>query len=126
MFSRSRRHRSTFLLAAVAVTCSASALLAQDPQRDKQQDKDKLYFVPIRASAVMSATDQQRIGVDRLTPEQRFALDVWLTRYSAELRANAFRQPQQTAPRTIAESDGDVATESASEPVTAFASPFFP
>ena len=111
MFTRSRRHRSTFLSAAAAVACSASALLAQD----KQQDKDKLYFVPIRASQVMSPADQQRTGVDRLTSEQRVALDVWLTRYSAELRANAFRQTQQATPRTIAESDGDVATEPAAE-----------
>ena len=111
MFSRSRRHRSAFLLAAAAVSCSASALLAQE----QQPDKDKLYFVPIRASVVMSAADQQRIGVDRLTPEQRFALDAWLTRYSAELRANAFRQPAQAAPHIIAESDGEVATESAPE-----------
>jgi len=37
---------------------------------------------------------------------------VWLTRYSAELRANACRQPQQAAARTIAESNGEaVATE---------------
>ena len=112
MFSRSRGHRSAFLVAAAAVTCTASALLAQD----QQQDKDKLYFVPIRASVVMSPADQKRIGVDRLTAEQRLALDVWLTRYSAELRANAFRQPQQAAPRTIAESDGDVATEPTPEP----------
>ena len=112
MYSRSRRHRSTFLFAAAAVTCSASALLAQEPQ----QDKDKLYFVPIRTSAVMSPADQQRTGVDRLTPEQRFALDVWLTRYSAELRANAFRTTQPAGAPAIAESDGDVATEPASEP----------
>lgn len=115
MFSRSRRHRSTFLLVAAAITCSASALLAQDQPQD--QNKDKLYFVPIRTSVVMSEADQKRIGVDRLTSEQRFALDVWLTRYSAELRANAFRQPQQAAPHTIAESDGDVAMEPAAEPV---------
>ena len=106
MFTRSRRHRSTFLFAVTAVVWSASGLLAQD------QQPDKLYFVPIRASEVMSPADQKRTGVDRLTPEQRVALDVWLTRYSAELRANAFRQPQQAAARTIAESNGEaVATE---------------
>ena len=111
MFTRARRHRSTFLFAAAAVTWSASALVAQDRQQDK------LYFVPIRASAVMSPADQKRIGVDRLTTEQRFALDVWLTRYSAEVRANAFRQPQQAAAHTVAASNGEVvATEAASEP----------
>jgi len=107
MFTRSRCHRSTFLFAVTAVAWSASALLAQDRQ------PDKLYFVPIRSSEVMSPADQKRIGVDRLTPAQRFALDVWLTRYSAELRANAFRQPQQAAARTIAASNGEV---SATEP----------
>jgi hypothetical protein len=107
MFTRFRRHRSTFLFAATAVAWSASALRAQE------KEQDKLYFVPIRASEVMSPADQKRIGVDRLTPEQRVALDVWLTRYSAELRANAFRQPQQATGRTIAASNGEVATEPA-------------
>jgi hypothetical protein len=114
MFTRARRHRSTFLFAAAAITCAASALLAQD----QPQDKDKLYFVPIRASVVMSPADQTRIGVDRLTPEQRFALDVWLTRYSAELRANAFRQPGQAGARTVAASNGDVAAPEPAEPAS--------
>ena len=110
MFTRSRHHRSSFTFAATLVACSASALLAQDRQQDK------LMFVPIRASEVMSPADQKRIGLDRLTPEQQFALNVWLTRYSAELRANAFRQPQQDPARAVIASNGDVAgTETAAE-----------
>ena len=86
MRARSRRSRVWLAVVATSVACSVSSLLAQDTQDNL---KNKLIFVPIRASQVMSAADQQRIGVDRLTPEQRFALDAWLTRYSAELRANA-------------------------------------
>jgi hypothetical protein len=101
MRSRSRRSPVLLVLVATSVACSASSLLAQDTQ-DKL--KDKLIFVPIRASEVMSAADQQRTGVDRLTAEQRFALDAWLTRYSAEVRANAFREPRAGGARAIAAS----------------------
>jgi len=101
MRARSRGSRVWFVLVAASVACSAASLMAQDTQ---DQLKDKLIFVPIRATQVMSAADQQRIGIDRLTPEQRFALDAWLTRYSAELRANAFRQPTAAAGRRIAAS----------------------
>lgn len=101
MRARSRRSRVWLVAVATSVACSASSLLAQDTQENL---KDKLIFVPIRASQVMSAADQQRIGIDRLTPEQRFALDAWLTRYSAEVRANAFRQPAAGAGRSVAAS----------------------
>ena len=60
----------------VAITCSASSLNAQG----------SLVFIPVRVGEVMSQADQQHTGVASLTPEQRFALDAWLTRYSAELR----------------------------------------
>lgn len=113
MRSRSRRSRVWFGVVATSVACSASSLLAQDTQ-DKL--KDKLIFVPIRASEVMSTADQQRIGIDRLTAEQRFALDVWLTRYSAEVRANAFREPRSGAPKAIASSSTE--ESSPSEPLT--------
>jgi len=99
MRARSRDSRVWLVLVAASVACSAASLMAQDTQ---DQLKDKLIFVPIRATQVMSAADQQRIGIDRLTPEQRFALDAWLTRYSAELRANAFRQPAAGTGRSIA------------------------
>jgi len=46
----------------------------------------QLVFVPVRVTEVMSPADRHRTGIDRLTPEQRFALDAWLTRYTAELR----------------------------------------
>jgi hypothetical protein len=101
MRSHSRRSRVWLAVVATSVACTASSLLAQDTQ-DKL--KDKLIFVPVRASDVMSPADQQRMGIDRLTAEQRFALDVWLTRYSAEVRANAFREPRSGAARTIAAS----------------------
>lgn len=106
MLTRYRRHRGSLVCGLAAVACAASTMLAQ---------QDKLVFVPIRASEVMSAADRQRIGVDGLTPEQRFALDVWLTKYSAELRASAAPiQPQRTGGRTIfASSDDD---GSAAEP----------
>jgi len=77
MCARSRHSRVWLVLVATSVVCSASSVLAQDTQ-DKL--KDKLIFIPIRASEVMSAADQQRIGLDRLTADQRFALDAWLTR----------------------------------------------
>lgn len=101
MRARSRGSRVVLVLVAASVACSAASLMAQDTQ---DQLKDKLIFVPIRTIQVMSAADQQRIGIDRLTPEQRFALDAWLTRYSAELRANAFRQPAAATGRSIATS----------------------
>ena len=115
MRARSRRSRVWLAVVATGVACSASSLLAQDTQDNL---KNKLIFVPIRASQVMSAADQQRIGVDRLTPEQRFALDAWLTRYSAELRANAFRQPAAGAGRSVAASSTEESapTESAAAP----------
>jgi hypothetical protein len=49
--------------------------------------QDQLIVVPVRVAEVMSNADRERTGIDRLTPEQRFALDTWLTRYTAELRA---------------------------------------
>src|SRR4051812_18300451 len=60
MRARSRGSRVWFVLVAASVACSAASLMAQDTQ-------DKLIFVPIRATQVMSAADQQRIGIDRLT-----------------------------------------------------------
>jgi len=115
MRAHSRRSRVWFAVAATSVVCSASSLLAQDTQDNL---KDKLIFVPIRATQVMSAADQQRIGIDRLTPEQRFALDAWLTRYSAEVRANAFRQPAAAAGPSVAASSTEESapTESATAP----------
>src|SRR5689334_18496199 len=115
MRARSRSSRVWLVVVATSVAGSASSLLAQDT-RDNL--KDKLIFVPIRASQVMSAADQQRIGIDRLTPDQRFALDAWLTRYSAELRANAFRQPPAGAGRSVAASSTEESapTESAAAP----------
>src|SRR4030095_10757236 len=91
---RSRHSRVWLVVVLTSVACSASSLLAQDTQDNL---KAKLIFVPIRASEVMSAADQQRIGIDGLTPEQRFALDAWLTRYSAEVPANAFRDSRSSA-----------------------------
>jgi hypothetical protein len=103
-----------FVLIATSVVCSASSLVAQDTP-DKM--KDKLIFIPIRASDVMSAADQQRIGIDRLTADQRFALDAWLTRYSAELRANSFRQPGSAGARPVAATTEESAPpESATAP----------
>jgi len=115
MRARSRHSRVWLVLLATGVACSASSLLAQDSQ-DKL--KDKLIFVPIRASDVMSAADQQRIGIDHLTSEQRFALDAWLTRYSAEVRANAFREPRPGAARPTAASatEESAPTESSAAP----------
>ena len=115
MRARTRRSRVWLAVVATSVACSASSLLAQDT-RDNL--KDKLIFVPIRASQVMSAADQQRIGIDRLTPEQRFALDAWLTRYSAEVRANAFREPRSgaTKPIAAASTEESASTESATAP----------
>jgi len=115
MRARSRRSRVWLAVVATSVACLASSLLAQDTQDNL---KDKLIFVPIRATQVMSAADQQRIGIDRLTPEQRFALDAWLTRYSAEVRANAFRQPAAAAGPSVAASSTEESapTESATAP----------
>ena len=115
MRSHSRRSRVWLAVVATSVACTASSLLAQDTQ-DKL--KDKLIFVPVRASDVMSPADQQRMGLDRLTAEQRFALDVWLTRYSAEVRANAFREPRPGAARPIAASSSEESapTESGTAP----------
>ena len=98
MLTRYRRHRVSLVCGLAVVACATSTLLAQQ--------QDKLVFVPVRASEVMSPADQQRIGVDRLTPEQRFAFDVWLTRYSAELRASPLPQPSR-GPRTIFASAAD-------------------
>ena len=109
MRARSRRSRVWLAVVATSVACLASSLLAQDTQDNL---KDKLIFVPIRATRVMSAADQQRIGIDRLTPEQRFALDAWLTRYSAELRANAFRQPAAGEGQRIAASSTEESASS--------------
>jgi hypothetical protein len=100
-----------------AVACAASTLLSQpSTTQDRPQDKppDKLVFAPVRASEVMSATDRQRTGVDGLTPEQRFALDVWLTRYSAEIRGSAPPPPQPATARTVFASSAEDA--SATEP----------
>lgn len=99
MLTRYRRHRVSLVCGMTAVACATSTLLAQQ--------QDKLVFVPVRASEVMSPADQQRTGVDRLTPEQRFALDVWLTRYSAELRASPLPQPNRGTARTIFASSAD-------------------
>ena len=109
MLTRYRRHGGSLVCGLAAVACAASTMLAQ---------QDKLVFVPIRASEVMSAADRQRIGVDGLTPEQRFALDAWLTRYSAEVRANAFRQPAAAAGPSVAASSTEESapTESATAP----------
>ena len=105
MRTRYRRHGVSLVCGVAAVACAASTLLAQ---------QDKLVFAPIRASEVMSAADRERIGVNRLTPEQLFALDVWLTRYSAEIRGSAPPQPQPAATRTVFASSADNA--SAAEP----------
>jgi hypothetical protein len=102
MLTRSRR--VSMVCGVTAVACAASTLLSQpDRPQDKSQDRsqEKLVFAPVRASEVMSAADRQRTGVDRLTPEQQFALDVWLTRYSAEIRGSAPPQPQQAIGRTV-------------------------
>jgi hypothetical protein len=119
MRTRSRHSRVWVVAVVTAIACSASSLLAQNTQDNL---KDKLIFVPIRASEVMSAADQQRIGIDRLTPEQRFALDAWLTRYSAEVRANAFREPRPGAARPIAaaSSEESAPTEPATAPAESF------
>ena len=109
MRARSRRSRVWLAVVATSVAFLASSLLAQDTQDNL---KDKLIFVPIRATRVMSAADQQRIGIDRLTPEQRFALDAWLTRYSAELRAHAFRQPAAGEGQRIAASSTEESASS--------------
>ena len=114
MRTRSRHSRVWLVAVLTSVACSASSLLAQDTQ---DKFKDKLIFVPIRASEVMSAADQQRIGIDRLTAEQRFAFDAWLTRYSAEVRANAFREPRSGAAKPIAaaSTEESAPSESAAE-----------
>ena len=108
----SRRHRVPLLCGVTAVACAASTLLSQ-PGRPQEPAQDKLVFAPVRASDVMSAADRQRTGVERLTPEQRFALDAWLTRYSAEIRGSAPPQPQQATGRTVfaSSTDGASATE---------------
>ena len=105
MLTRYRLHRASLVCGVTAIACAASSMLAQE---------DKLVFVPVRASEVMSAADRQRIGVDRLTPEQRLALNVWLTKYSAELRGSAPPPPQRGTARTIFASSGD--DGSAAEP----------
>src|SRR5215203_4168913 len=76
MLTCSRRHRVSLVCGVTAVACAASTLLSQ-PGRPPDTLQDKLVFAPVRASDVMSAVDRQRTGVDRLTPEQRFALDTW-------------------------------------------------
>ena len=98
MVARSIRHCVSLVCGMTAVVCAASTLVAQ---------QDKLVFAPIRASEVMSAADRQRIGVEGLTPEQRLALDVWLTRYSAEIRGSAPPQAQPVSSRTIFASADD-------------------
>jgi hypothetical protein len=100
MLTRFRRHRVSLVCGVTAVACAASTLLSQ-PSTTPDKPQDRLVFAPVRASEVMSAADRQRTGVDRLTPEQRFALDVWLTRYSAEIRGSAPPQPQQVTGRTV-------------------------
>jgi hypothetical protein len=117
MLTRSRRHRVSLVCGVSAVACAASTLLSQ-PGRAQDTPQDKLVFAPVRASDVMSAADRQRTGVDRLTPEQRFALDAWLTRYSAEIRGSAPPQPQATG-RTVFASSTDYASgaESDDEPI---------
>ena len=112
MLTRSRHHRVSLVCGVTAIACAASALLSQ-PGRAQDTPQDKLVFAPVRASDVMSAADRQRTGVERLTPEQRFALDVWLTRYSAEIRGSAPPQPQQATGRTVfaSSTDGASATE---------------
>src|SRR5688500_14372827 len=70
-------------VAVIALACASDSLGAQD----------RLMFIPVRAGEVMSPEDRDRTGVSRLTPEQRAALDVWLTRYSAELRGATVTPP---------------------------------
>ena len=114
MGARSRHSRVWLVVVATTVVWSASSVQAQDTQDNL---KDKLIFIPVRASDVMSAADQQRIGLGGLTADQRFALDAWLTRYSAELRANSFRQPGSAAARPVAATTEESApSESASVP----------
>jgi hypothetical protein len=70
-------------VAVIALACASDSLGAQD----------RLMFIPVRAGEVMSPEDRDRTGVSRLTPEQRAALDVWLTRYSAEIRGAPVTPP---------------------------------
>lgn len=99
MLTPYRRRGASLVCVVTAVVCAAPNMPAQ---------QDRLVFVPVRASEVMSAAERQRIGVDRLTPEQRLAFDVWLTKYSAELRAGAPPAPQRgTAPTIFASADDD-------------------
>jgi hypothetical protein len=106
MPTRYRRHGASLACVVTAVVCAAPNMVAQ---------QDKLVFVPVRASEVMSAADRHSIGVDRLTPEQLFALDVWLTKYSAELRASASPPPQRGIARTIFASADDDRSPAASD-----------
>jgi hypothetical protein len=69
--------------AVIALACASEPLEAQD----------RLVFIPVRTGEVMSPEDRDRTGVSRLTSEQRAALDVWLTRYSAELRGATVTPP---------------------------------
>jgi len=97
-----RRIVPTLLSGAVIGACASSALIAQN----------SLVFVPVRADVVMSADMQKQIGVDRLTPAQRFALDTWLTRYTAEIRADeaaAVRgdDASEPAPAAVTSAHGD-------------------
>ena len=114
MLTRSRRHRVSLVC---GVTAIASVLLSE-PGRAQDTPQDKLVFAPVRASDVMSAADRQRTGVDRLTPEQRFALDAWLTRYSAEIRGSAPPLPQQATGRTVFASSADDASAAEAEDET--------
>ena len=91
----------------LSFACACTATVAAGSIARPVGAQEKLVFVPIRVSEVMSPADQQRTGVDHLTPEQRFALDTWLTRYTAESRTPASSDDQRPI---AAETDGsDVA-----------------
>ena len=120
-----RRIVPTLLSGVVIGACASSALIAQN----------SLVFVPVRADVVMSADMQKQIGVDRLTPAQRFALDTWLTRYTAEIRADeaaavrgddasepapaAVRQGVIERPVTVNEAEADTAVIATEHSVSA-------
>jgi hypothetical protein len=90
-------------LSFLSFVCVSTAILTAAATARSLGAQVKLVFVPIRVSEVMSPADQHRTGVDHLTPEQRFALDAWLTRYTAELRAP---EPPDDHRAIAAETDG--------------------
>jgi hypothetical protein len=89
-------------LSFLSFVCVTTAILTAAATARSLGAQAKLVFVPILVSEVMSPADQQRTGVDHLTPEQRFALDAWLTRYTAELRP----EPSDDDRAIAAETDG--------------------